>query len=597
MHRAILALTLLLWAPVTAAQGSQAAVDYVILIDESGSMIGLPAGSDNVNILPKVKENVSSFLGQLEPGASVFVGTFSDGLKDFERFDISSQQDIDAVQRYVESVEADGSATHVYGSIETAFSEYVEWRREQPNAEHRVGTMLIYTDGKDNSGTHTIDDVLETFDAKRNRHDWLYYSTLGVDLGDREEEALDANTNTTYLPNDSGTVRPLRIVEPRYPVLDFGNLLGAGESTREMAFTVRSTGGLTDARLTATANFPDVAQQGAAVEVTPATFPLSGDNVPLTLEIVNEESLGQGVYEGTILFDAADENVIVNPAEIEVRFRYRPARTMSVQGAAGQDDPAAHFGYLSSWADTASAASAVSLPLSFNPEARREGGSYTLSIETAEGSPPLPPGMLTVNGRSDAYHELSVSDGDALLLATHVDESVPPGTYEGTMILESADLEIPDEARSIPWSLTVEERPWSLWNWLALALGVLLIGAALVSGAVWASTGAFPPWAKPKMSGCLNVIRPASAYQEIVLTGKESVAVGGGTNVLSDADARVTIRAERAGRAVVVKAVADEGAPTLQRAGERHGMAFASEKIYPGDVLIVGVYQLEFTPY
>lgn len=588
--KGLLAVLLLLPTIVVGQQPNRNVVDYLILIDVSGSMEGLPAGSGNANIFDKVQASINEFIGEVEPGANIIVAPFSAGLEGFRGFPVTNTGGTSQAQAYVSGLKATGSATHVYDSIEEAFSRYNSSVRK---GEQRVAVLMVFTDGLDNSPNgRTMTEIMRVYGLKRQRHDWIYYNTLGVELSAADREAIEQSGFATYVHTKSGVVKPLITVEPRYPRLDFGNLMTDSDATRFMAFDVRGQSGLPEGFvLNQRTRFDSISEHGAAVEVTPNSVVPSG-SATIKLALVNKQSLPHGEYEGSLIFESPNPQVLVVPSEIPVSFRYQPARTV-VPGLSNMDLGSANAFRAAGGTDTLR----FDLPLTYNSEALSEGGSFTVSIEEDAGASVLPPHVFSINGQQGRRRE--VAAGEQLQIVATIDENVRPGRYEGRLLLGDGMVEVDTQAREIAWRLKVEERPWSLAQWALSLLSLLavLFVAVLVVGGL--TTHRWPFWKKDRLErGRLTVVAPvAHAGEEVILKGRERVVIGSNGDELSDAGAAVVIRPERTGKAVAPKAVAQDGSPLLKRDGERFGSSFAAEVLHDGDRLLLPPYEIEYSSY
>lgn len=579
-----------------AVSQSDVAVDYIVVLDVSGSMAGLPAGSGNPDIFGQVQASLVGFLDQLDPGTTVFIAPFADGLREFRRFPVEGQAA--EGKRYVEALSANGNSTHVYASLLEALSMYEGFRADQPN--RRVGVVVVYTDGQDNGpGGRSMGDVIEEFGLARQPDDFLYYSTLGVELSPEDRAALDASEFAAYNPSPSGSVTPLRVVEPRYPLLDFSNLLTDPETSRELPFDVRSRGGLpSGTRLVPRASFPGIEQAGGAVEVRVdggTIDPTAPAPAQLGLRLVNVDpaSLEQGAYEGTIQFEPTEPGVLALP--VRARFRYQPPRTVEVSGAVDELD----LGSLDPFADGEASGSA-SVPLTFNAEALTRGGKYVVRVEP-DPSRPLPARSFTLNGvRGQLARELEVDGGAPIEFGVDVDSTVAPGRYSGVLVVESGP-ELEAETTEIPWTVEVSAPPRTLIDWLTLTL-LSLLGIALLTLMVGGLlTGLWPFWKRPTLRGQLVVVRGSGNVRDIPLYGERSVSVGSGTDHLPDAAGRLTIRAGFARKGITahpeIRAVAEEGAVLRKQPGERQASPFGAEPVADQDQFEIAPYTLEYVAY
>ena len=595
-------------ASITHAQSSsEITVDYVLVVDVSGSMRGLPVGSGNADIFADVQENLSNFVGELEPGASIFVVPFADGVQEVKHFDIQSEADLEQVQAYVRELEANGASTHVYQSVIDAFEAYNAFRQSQAGQRQgrsearRVGVLQVYTDGQDNGPkNYAMSDVLGRFKNMRQQSDWLYYSTLGVELSDEARRDIVGSDVATYNPQPSGTVAPTRVIELGPPsVLDFGNLMSNPGAERSMRFTVRSQKGLSEGfQLTTEVRFDTLEQQGAYAEVTPEQVDPT-EAATLMLNLFNKASLANGRYEGTINFVSPEPSVIVAPNAIEARFRYQPKRTVSVRPPRdAEGELRATLAADPFRSDSNVARDAAVFPLRFNQEARQGGGAFRVRIEQdAESSERLPPEAFRINGQAGSERVLQAGQVRDLTVGVRTTDEIVPGQYGGTISVTSSTVEVDSAAASIPWNLDVAEPPRTVAQWAVLVGGLLLLGVLLfvLLHRFFTDLWIWETLRSPTLSGRLTVVEPQSeGFREIVLAGKQQLQLGSGGEALPDAEARMLLRPSRNGKNVHTKVRLEEGSGAMREPGEMQYRSFASETLRDGHCLKVPPYELEY---
>lgn len=600
LSAALCATALLMMASVGQAQSpSEVTVDYVLVVDKSGSMRGLPAGSGNADIFADVQENLTNFVGELEPGPSIFVVPFAGGVQAMKRFDIESEADLNEVQSYVQGLEADGTNTHVYQSVLDAFEAYNEFRQSEAGQSkgRRVGVLQVYTDGQDNGPkNYAMNDVLNRFKNMRQKSDWLYYSTLGVDLSEEAREDIASSDVATYNPQPSETIAPTRVVELGPPsLLDLGNVMSTPTPERAMRFTVHSQKGLPEGfRLATETRFETVEQQGAFVEITEPKSVDPTKPVTLKFEVQNKGSLSTGRYEGAIHFDSPEPSIIVAPNAIETHFRFQKKRTVGVRPPRGSDELRATLSADPFRSDSGAAQDAITFPLKRNAEARKRGGAVRVRIEQDADSPaPLPSEAFRVNGKPGTQHTFQADQASDLTVGASATEKTAPGQYRGTIQVTSSAVAVDSAAASIPWSLEVPEPPRSAASWLLLIGGLLLLGllAHRFVTSIWIWTQLSPD----TLSGRLTVTEPQSeGYREIPLGSREHLQLGSGGEEFPDAEARVMLTPDRNGQSVHTKARLEEGGATIREPGGMQYRSFASETLRDGYHLKVPPYELEY---
>jgi hypothetical protein len=570
-----------------AAQSTGVTVDYIVLVDVSGSMVGLPAGQGHYNIFPRVQEAVSSFLSELEPGARVVIAPFAGGLRPSRRFDIQTRSDIEAAQQFVRSLQATGSNTYVYGAIRDLFSRYSLMRAADST---RVAALLVFTDGEDNGPEGlTMQQVVDSFALKRQENDFIYYATLGAALSATDSAAL-ATEFSRYDRNETGNVHPIRVVEPQLSLLDFGNLRRQPNAEQSEPFAVRGAGPLPDgARLTARAEFPQLAEHGGAyLRIEPAEFP-PGDEVKLGAQLRNGGHLPeQEAYYGVIHFESTHPQLLVIPGRIRARFAYLPraaARLLLPLGKRklrGDLDPFGAAGGKDSERQV--------LRLALDSVAERRGGTFGVRVRQDPGNPTvLPPTAFRVNGQPGVLHQANAARGN-LEFALEVDSgAVEPGRYRGTLLVADGSVEF-DGPREVPWEVEVRRRPLPKSVWA----GIVLLALAVVTGGAVLFRHLRTP---PKLVGRLTVRTTERYGHEIPLSGKREVAVGSGTGELGDANGRIRIVSEGTRRKYRTRVHVDEGSARLHRQGEIHDVSIASESLQDGDTVALPPYRIEYNRY
>jgi hypothetical protein len=589
---ALAALFLLLGggARPAAAQSGQTHVDYVILIDVSGSMAGHPAGSGNVDIFPKVKDAITRFISELPPGNSVLITPFAERLGQTQRFEIVDSTSARRAEDYVRSLEANGSETHVYEALGEVFGRYNQLRA---NEAERIGVLLVFTDGVDNGPQHlTMGDVVQRFGLQRRENDFLYYATLGVNLPERDVAALSESGFSTHDPSPSGDVHPVRVVQPRYGLLVFGNLQRNPASERVLAMDVQGTlpG---DFRLRARTSFPVLAQRGTYVEVSPSAVPVA-DTVRLGLRLVNAEQVPTGDYDGTIQLESPDPRVIVVPRQIRARFTYAPPRTAQVLPAPGASTPRLQLGRADPYrAADGRAAPSDSLTLDLDAEAVAHGGSFAVRVRQDPGNPAvLPSDAVRVNGVAGDAVTVDAAARKLRLAFALRRAQVRPGRYRGTLLLEDGSVEMRG-THEIPWEFEVDRPPLSAGAIAGIVAAALAVLAALALFLRYWFTGGI---SAALLRGRLTVREPNDAYgQEIALAGRREVTIGSGTGELPAARGRIRIVPERSRTTFRIKVVAEDGTVLIRRPGETFDVPVASESLRDGDLISIPPYRLEYS--
>jgi hypothetical protein len=571
-------------------QNGRTQVDYVILIDVSGSMSGRPAGSGNVDIFPKVKDAIVRFVSELQPGSSVFITPFAETVEQTRRFDIMDSATAEKAETYVRSLQAVGSETHVYEAIGEAFRRYNSDRGSAPD---RIGVILVFTDGLDNGPQHlAMSDVVRHFGLQRRENDFLYYATLGVNLPPGEAAALASSGFGVPDPSPAGDVHPVRVVQPRYGLLVFGNLQQNPDATRVLAMDVQ--GAIPpDFRLRARTSFPVLAQHGIYVEVTPYDLPAQ-DEVPMGLRLVNANGILSGDYDGTIQLESPDPRVIVVPRQIRAQFTYAPPRMVQVVAAPGRDRADIQLGRIDPFRSRNGRATVTdSLALEFDREAAARGGGFTVRVRQDRSNPTvLPSEAFRLNGTPGIMQTVDAAR-HALNLGIAIEQGqVRPGTYRGSLVLEDGSVQLKGP-REIPWQFQVISPPISAGAIAALAALALAVMTAVALFVRYWVTGGL---SAPLLKGRLTVREPKGEFgQEITLSGRREMTFGSGTSELSQAGARVRIVPERRRSFFRIKVVTEEGTVMIRRQGEAFDLPVASESLQDGDMITLPPYRLEYS--
>jgi hypothetical protein len=563
----VLAASVATAAPALSQSGS-VTIDYVIVVDVSGSMKG---DGGTPNIFPQVKAQLRTLIGQLDDQQSVLIQPFAESLRPPRRFDLSTQRQ--QALDYIESLKADGTRTFIYSSLLAAYDEYNRFRGTRND---RVAAVFVYTDGRDESG-RTMREIVEDLKLKRQTYDYLYYATLGRDLDPADAAALESSGFATYDPAPEGEVHTPVIVEVRYPLLDFGNLRTDSLRTQEQRFDVRGTlppGFRLDTRMVV----PDLTVQAVYAEVVPEQLRPSG-RVPLRIALRNaRDDVRRQRYEGVIELRKSDPAVLVIPQTIATRFRYAPRQFVEVL-AENERRPELRLGELDPFrAEARRDSVSDAIPLRYDGITRREGGTFRVRVEENPRNPDrLPPGTLRLNGRPGAEHRLDARGTRELELTAAAEaDGLTPGTYEGILVVDSDALEI--EGRdTIPWRVEVPGKPWA---WYVLpGLGLLVLLLAGVS--YWVS--------RPRLRGRLVL---DADDRSIYLGDQTRVFIGpDATTVPTPEDSVVQIEARWQSGVTAVS----NGSATFTRDDVVADQPFYEEALQEGDVLAIGEYRLRYT--
>ncbi len=574
------------------AQSPDARVDYILVIDQSGSMQGY---NGSANIFPQVKSALREFVNSADAGSRIYMAPFSAGLTDFKSFNAGTEGA--AALAYIDAMTANGARTHVYEAIGDAFKRY----RDQPENEDRIGVVLVYTDGKDNGPQRlSMRDVVDRFGLERKEHDWLYYSTLGVELDPASVGALQNSGVATYNNNAEGTVAPIKVVQPRYGLLDFGNLYDR-EQLPERVQRFNKSSGMTEAlTLSAQASVPELEAEGVYALVAPGRFQVDSDqSIAFSLTFENGTP-PEGMYQGTLRLESGDPAVLVVPSSIDIRFRNEEPSIVKLsrpRGATGSLDLGRADPYRGD-----GRTEAARLNLDQNNRARENGATVMVRFEPDVKNPAaLPDSFLLVNGDPllDGVREVDLSGSNELLLQGRVSKGLPEGQYRGTLIFEDASALVDTSglgSRRLPISIEVADRPWTFFNWLLLILLLLALITIIALAAGWILTGKLPWWKVDLLpaGAALTVEKPVKDYRQIDIGNRKRWKAGEGGDDLTDWKGSVVIAPKRRNRNIQTSVVDEQGGAQLLHIGERVPQSFAEADLVDGDRIILGPYTLYF---
>lgn len=581
MSRWILAAsTLLFLFPRPGIAQSEIVVDYVILVDVSRSMTGWQGSTV---IFPQVKERLKERIQQLDADQTIFIQPFADGLRPGRRFQVRSSADRERAIAFVDSLQADGSNTHIYSSLLSTFEDYSLFRGGQKN---RVAAVFVYTDGLDNGREgRTMSQIVEQFRLKRQKYDHLYYATLGARLPESDRAALDTVPFATYDETPKGVVHDYVVIEPRYPSLDFGNLLQAPDQRMEQRFRVR--GSLPPGfKLGLSTAFPEMRlQNGPAAEVNPDSLVPTGP-VQLGLEMVNARVLRPQRYEGYIQFHSPEPWVVVIPSSITAYFAYEPRRYVQLMYE-GRRPPPLRLGQLDPFRSRDRRDSAAArLPVKYDDITRRDGGYFRVRVEQHPDNPGvLPARAVRLNGVPGLEHRVDAAAARQLEMAVRLGaDSVRPGRYQGVLVLEPGNIAVagPD---TIAWRLEVAERPWPV----AAVAGLWVLGLGLLVGGLF--------YVRPQLRGRMVVDSPGPQYgRSIFLGGDTRLFLGRDATPVEPDEACLSFKAtgSRWNSRVAVSAGTEA---TLTRPSGPMDVPFDSEVLEEGDVVRIGSLRLRYTEH
>ncbi len=293
---------------------------YVLMVDTSKSMMGMGDGRGRV-LLPRVKEEIVKFLDQVSAGSRVTVQPFDDGPKAPRTFEIPQQKG--EASEYLRRIEATGKRTCIYRSLKQVL-------RNWPGDVSTGVLVYLFTDGNNNCPPPpTLEEVTQEYRLRRGQYDWLYYILLGLEVSPELEKALEHEEGWKVLSLPPNKVPRLPLVDAEPKSLDLGNLYAKPSAVRELQ--LRAEGGSDQAlRFKVRALAPELAAHGSALTVSPALLTEAGRQT-LTFELLNPVTLPhRDGYQGYVCIESGDEDVVMKPISLPVRFRFHPRGTFRI---------------------------------------------------------------------------------------------------------------------------------------------------------------------------------------------------------------------------------------------------------------------------
>jgi len=535
-----IALCAVCWCVVYARPlGAQAATQYVLLIDTSGSMVGLPSGSGNAVIFPQVKDELVRYLRSLRPGDIVDVRTFDRGLHRGVLFRIESEEDSERAIAHVRGLGAEGRETWVYQSIlETARGKLEEARRR--DAPEIPTIFYVFTDGLDNDPRGlSMREMLRQYADLRQEKDFLIYVTLGVDLPPEDVRALDEFPHARHHREARDMVR-IGTVQVRARRLDFGFVEGESSASRSLALQPNNLEP-SEILLRLEPRFPEIEAAGGVVEVEPSTVDLESSQ-RIRLKIINRESLPARDYQGEIHLSSGQPHVQIVPDRVEVALSTLPGPTATV--SLPGSTPRLDFGERIVGEGEMPELTAR---VEFNAGAlEQEGGFYVTVVPGRKGAPAP---VATWSGEPVGDRRLTSRERFGELVLSWPETPDRPETLTGEVHFLADRLALEGEALlpgseegsyAVPYSFTVKEPPppaWLRWLVVLAALPAMLFVLAVLywifaRKSPWAALRLWllrTGMAKPRLYGKLVYEVPGGERMELALSGTEPILLGAGT--------------------------------------------------------------------
>jgi len=596
---------LLLVSPVEA----QSSTHYIFLIDTSGSMVGLPSGSEHAVIFPKVKAELNRYLDSLRPGDFVEIRTFDRGLQSARMFRIESEDTKKAAISHVEALDAEGQVTWVYRSIlETAQSRLEEVKR--PGALEIPTIFYVFTDGLDNDPQGlSMREMLSRYARLRREKDFLIYVTLGVELPPDDIEALRGFPHAAHQGEAKDVVR-IGTIQVRARRLDFGFVEGDLSAPRSLALQLDNVEP-SELRLRLEPRFPEIEATGGVVEVQPSPVDLEGSQ-QIRLKIINRDSLPPERFAGEIHLSTDQQHIQVVPDRIEVALSTVPGPTATVtleRQTAGErqttgERQTAELGFGRA---VLGEGAPPKLParVELNASALSEQAGFYLTVQPSRQGSPAP--VATWNGEPVTDRLLTSPErvNDLVLFWQQVPPE--PGVYTGEIQLVAERLALQGEALvaggeegvfTLPYRLEVlppPPPPWMSCLWIAaIVLAVLL----LLSLVLWVFSRK-PPlealrlWmlrmglAKPRLYGKLVHDSPSGERMALTLSGSDPIRFGTGTELWNTLPDQVEVSPRLRKGAEVVIASPRQGAVNYQSKDALHSEPLSGQALSHNDTLIL----------
>jgi hypothetical protein len=307
--------------------------DYILIVDKSGSMAGLPHGSGNPVIFPDVQEQIIKFIEKnVLPQMNIVIIPFSGKVVEtdiFKKTPVKSRDDVNSLKEYVKGLIANGQVTWINYAVETALEEGRKLKEICPDKKH-IQTIYLYTDGHDNSPEYlTLESILKKFSMMRGEAEHLYlrYVLLGPKLPGHEKELIDNTVGAKIIEVDKGKDVPPIVgsiaVLPKE--LNLQNLYTKhGKGTANLAFVSSQRDNLEKVVVLDT-EFPD----GVELSINPQNLKVSLEPQKIEMQLLNE--IKENKYEGKILLSPLwKDDFFIDPKEIKVFFRYIKPKEVNI---------------------------------------------------------------------------------------------------------------------------------------------------------------------------------------------------------------------------------------------------------------------------
>lgn len=509
----------LLLAPQLCSASEGKLREILFLIDVSGSMIGLPAGSGNRDIFPEIlRPIVNHVRSDARVGDTLHILTFAHGIHAVSQAGgypgtwtrrIAFEQDKVDVVRYVEGLNlalrergGAGSRTAIRDSVAIALARLQEFQERYPGGRRayrdRYDQLLVlFTDGRDNVSRVTPEEIARRFDLLRseeymgNNILWAYYALanapIPADLPAGVVTASRIPERFVYLTVEPGT-------------LSFGRMTPSGEGT-SASLALHAQGEFNASAVTFTTTGLQLPGGAAAAVVSERQAIASQDReMKLTLKVSNPAALlaeaerrqHDQAYTGQIGLSVADPLVRLSRDRVSFSFTVPVPKWVKVTVSGAESLPIV----LGSLQEKIGAE--IPLALEFSPGA----GEASLGLKLVPGSDnPTPlsiPDHVALETGGHRSKDLAVRrEGGPVRLLVGASEAVrqaglKAGQYGFDVEFQTspADLEVrvigrdgkplPLTGKRIVFRFSVPKAPWGPLAW-GVAIGIPLLLAAAVA--------------------------------------------------------------------------------------------------------------------